>query len=210
MNHWSWELQDGFQVLLAGSDISKCHIETCKPNIISSKGELWGWVEYDPISATDIKPVDCLPETFFDRVCPEQCVVNTFGFVWDVRHNVVVAPSVGISRCGISLRSNTVPIAPPGRDERGQVAIFRVQWNTVVPIPSIKDSLLLVVRYWTSLVEWLLRVMCLTCGMFVEGLEVHSAPRSAIFLGANHHPVAPGDGLTNGYRFKHTEGYVFN
>ena len=157
-----------------------------------------GYVEYDSIPATDVKPVDCLPKALFDHVRPEQCVVNTFGFVWDVRHNIVIALSVGIPTGDISLGSNTVPIAPPrawwtwsSGDHLGAVGHCGTH-------SKHRRSLLLIVRNWMRLVEWRLRMMCLTYGILVKGLQVHSKPKGTIFLGADHHPVAPGNGVRGG------------
>ena len=70
----------------------------------------------------------------------------------------------------------------------------------MVAIPGVKDGFLRVAWNGSGLVEWGGAMVCLSCGMFVQLLEVDGPPQGSVFLGAYHvhHAVTPrGDLLQN-------------
>ena len=82
-------------------------------------------------------------------------------------------------------------------NEGGEVVVIWVKENTVVAIPTVKDSLLSATGYGTCLMKWALCVVSFSCGMEVECLEIHCLPGFAIFLSAYHQVVAPGHWFTH-------------
>ena len=98
-----------------------------------------------------------------------------------------------------------ISISSPWDNEGGEVAVVRVEGNTVVAVPTVKDSLLGTTRYGTGLMKWALGVMGVPHGMEVEHLEIHCPPVFAIFLSVYHHAVAPGHWFTHWYWLKDTQ-----
>ena len=84
------------------------------------------------------------------------------------------------------------------------MVVLFMQGNAMVAIPAVKHGFLFSTRYGACLVERALGVVGFPCSVNIQGLEVNRASRLAIFLGADHHPVALGDGLTNRDRFNDT------
>ena len=70
--------------------------------------------------------------------------------------------------------------------------ILLMQWDTVVPIPGVADSLECVGWDGPGLVEGCLCVVGFSSCIFVEGLEVYCASRFSRLFGYNHHSVTPG------------------
>ena len=75
--------------------------------------------------------------------------------------------------------------------------VIFMQRDAMVAIPAIKHSLFLATWYRACLVERALRVVGFPGGMEVQCLKVDCATRRAIFLGADHHAVTPGDRLSD-------------
>ena len=71
----------------------------------------------------------------------------------------------------------------------------------MIAIPAVKHGFLFATRYGACLVEGALGVVGFPCSVNIQGLEVNGASRLAIFLGTDHHAVAPGERLSNGDRF---------
>ena len=84
------------------------------------------------------------------------------------------------------------------------MAVVVVQGDAVVAIPAVKHSLFLATWDRACLVERTLRVVGFPGGVQVQGLEVDCGTRRAILLGAHHHAVTPGDGLSDGDWFNDT------
>jgi len=80
-----------------------------------------------------------------------------------------------------------------------------MEGNAVVAIPAVKDGLFGVAGYGACLMEWALRVVCLTCGVKVKRLEVDCASRLAVLLCTDDHAVAPCDRLSYWDWFKHAQ-----
>ena len=120
-------------------------------------------------------------------------------------HDAIISAGVAVSRGDVSLWGRTVAVSTPWRDKCCEVTICLVEGHRVVTIPGIEYGLLLVEGYQSGLVEWRLCVVCLPCGVPVEGLEINGASEGAILL---CHPVAPRDGGPNGYLLQHAQSDV--
>ena len=70
-------------------------------------------VECYAILSACVEPVYCLEEAFFNGICPEKCVVNTFRFVWYVRDDFIQAPGEAITGGNIALWGGLIPISFP-------------------------------------------------------------------------------------------------
>ena len=79
---------DGIQVFCAWPHIAGGDLKSRDFDSVSSEHELV-WVKYDPIVSTEVEPVDSLAETFLEVICRERGVIDAFGFVWDVGHNLI-------------------------------------------------------------------------------------------------------------------------
>lgn len=66
--------------------------------------------------------------------------------------------------------------------EGGEVAIVRMEGDVVVVILVVKDGFFCVIGYGVCLMEWVLRVVCFTCGVKVKRLEVDCASRFVVFF----------------------------
>ena len=62
------------------------------------------------------------------------------------------------------------------------MVVVWVKGNTVVAVPTVKDSLLSAAGYGTCLMEWAVRVVSFAFGMEIECLEIHCLSGFAIFL----------------------------
>ena len=91
------------------------------------------------IPTAHVKPLHGLVEAIGDTIRPEQGVVDAFRVVAYPRDNLVVSASVAVARRAI--RSDTVAVTSPRRDERRKVFIVIVQVHAVIPIPSVEHRL---------------------------------------------------------------------
>ena len=165
--------------------------------VVLAKSNLSG-VQYDAILATDVKPCSSLEECLLNRVRPHQGVVNAFGFLRDVRDDLVKSATVAVTRGDVSLGSHAVPISTPRGDEGGKVAVIFMEVNAVVPVPSVKHGLSGVGWDSTGLVERGLGMVCLADSVSIERLKVYCSSWLARLFGAYHHFVAPGHRSANG------------
>ena len=78
----------------------------------------------------------------------------------------------------------------------------------MVAIPTIKYGFLFVAWYRPGLVERTFGVVCLSCGVQIQCLEINGTSGLPILLGTYDHPVTPGDGLTYWNRLNNTKGDV--
>ena len=83
----------------------------------------------------------------------------------------------------------------------GEVAIVAVEGYTMVAVPEVEDTFLFATGGRAYLMERTLRVVGFSGSVYVECLKVYYASGFAIFLGANHHAVAPSHWLADWYRF---------
>ena len=78
----------------------------------------------------------------------------------------------------------------------------------MVAIPTIKYSFLFVAWYRLGLVERTLGVVCLSCGVQIQCLEINVTSGLPILLGTYDHPVTAGDGFIYWNRLNDTKGDV--
>ena len=121
-------------------------------------------------------------EALFYGVGPQKSVVDTLGFLRDVRYDFVVSSGIAISRRYVALGGCFVPVAAPRGDKCRVMMIVGVQGDAVVPIPGVEHGFQFAWGDGTGLVEWGLGVVSLPCCLGIEGLKINGAPRCAIFL----------------------------
>ena len=115
--------------------------KSCKLYCVGAKHKLL-WVLYDSMVTTDVQPTTCLEEAFLEGVGPQARVVNDFGLIWKITNDFVKSPSISILGGQVALWAGFVPISPPWRNERCEVAIFLPNWDTVVSVPCVSDCFL--------------------------------------------------------------------
>ena len=102
--------------------MSERYFETCKLRAVFVELE-FVWIEINPVLSTDVEPVDSLVKATCQVVCPEKCVFSHFGFMRDVRDNLVKASGVSVAGRHVTLRCGFISVASPGGDKSGVVAI---------------------------------------------------------------------------------------
>ena len=133
---------------------------------------------------------ECLPISMCHR-----CIWFCWGSQ-EVIDNLVESSGASVL-WSVALWTSFVSVPTPWRDERAEVAIFFSDWYTVIPVPSIGNSLLGPCRYQRCLVKRGLGMMCFTNSMFVEHLHVHWASWFAVFLPSRDHSMAQGNRFSN-------------
>ena len=90
------------------------------------------------------------------------------------------------------MRSTFVPEPAPAGDERGFVAVFGSEWDTVKTILGIRHCLVRVVWDSGRCPERRFCVVRLPGTSIVETLEIDGPAWFAVMLSDHHHPGAPG------------------
>ena len=83
-----WKIADGSDISLAWSYRVHCDFESCEFHDVGAENEFLR-VQGDPIVSAFVQPVDGLEKTTGEVIGPEQRVVDTLGFVPDLRHDLV-------------------------------------------------------------------------------------------------------------------------
>ena len=85
---WCREVAYGIKVFSAWPHIAGGDLKSCEFNSVSSEDKLV-WVKYDTIVSAEVEPVIRLEETLVKVICPEEGVVDAFGCVWNVGHDLI-------------------------------------------------------------------------------------------------------------------------
>ena len=85
---WDWKVADGIKVLFAWPHTAWGDLKSCEFDSVGSEDELV-WVKYDTIVSAEVEPVNRLEETLVKVVCPEKGVVDAFGLVRNVGHDLI-------------------------------------------------------------------------------------------------------------------------
>ena len=89
--------------------------------------------------------------------------------------------------------NSPVSVAAPFCEERSEVSVSGVKWDTVVPMPVVKGRLDLVWRDGGDDGPWRFSVMSLTRSMLVESSVVDDSSRTTIRFWSDYHSTAPCD-----------------
>ena len=93
----------------------------------------------------------------------------------------------------------------PGSDKSGDMAVTRVQWDTMVPVPCVTSEAPSIGGDSHGLAEGRFRVVGLSLCGSVDLPEVDYPPGLSRFLPHHVHAAAPGGRGIAGYSLEHTE-----
>ena len=173
-----WKVGNGLSEFLTWLYIVHCYFKSCKSDCVLPKLKLVG-VEGDAIMTTQIKLVNCLEKTL--QISDQRRESYTHFVMFCTSYYFIKVMGAAITWGYVALWCNSITIASTWCDESGEGMGIFMKGNTMVTIPTVKNSFLFVAWYRTNLMKQGSGVMCFPSCISMKSLEVYC-------LSADDHP----------------------